>query len=103
MLTQSTEKYQEILKTASQLYNSEPDWVTFFREILGVDGIVRRHFTRLEDLTAFEKSPEFDQIQKMAGQAPRTKERHRHRKRADPGHYRSAAQEHARVLADRSS
>ena len=64
MLTQSTEKYQPILQTARQLYESEPDWVTFFREILGVDGIVRRQFTRLEDLTAFEKSQEFDQIQK---------------------------------------
>ncbi len=64
MLTQSTEKYQPILQSARQLFESEPDWVTFFREILGVDGIVRRQFTRLEDLTAFEKSPEFEQIQK---------------------------------------
>jgi predicted HicB family RNase H-like nuclease len=64
VLTQSTEKYQQILQSARQLYESEPDWVTFFREILGVDGIVRRQFTRLEDLTAFEKSPEYDQIQK---------------------------------------
>jgi hypothetical protein len=64
VLTQSTEKYQQILQSAQQLYQSEPDWVTFFREILGVDGIVRRQFTRLEDLTAFEKSPEFEQIQK---------------------------------------
>ena len=64
MLTQSTEKYQPILQSARQLFESEPDWVTFFREILGVDGVVRRQFTRLEDLTAFEKSPEFEQIQK---------------------------------------
>jgi len=64
VLTQSTEKYQPILQTARQLFESEPDWVTFFREILGVDGIVRRQFTRLEDLTAFEKSQEFEQIQK---------------------------------------
>ncbi len=64
MLTQSTEKYQQIEQSARQLFESEPDWVTFFREILGVDGIVRRQFTRLEDLTAFEKSQEFDQIQK---------------------------------------
>ena len=64
MLTQSTEKYQPILQSARQLFESEPDWVTFFREILGVDGVVRRQFTRLEDLTAFEKSPEFDHIQK---------------------------------------
>jgi predicted HicB family RNase H-like nuclease len=64
VLTQSTEKYQQILQTARQLYESEPDWVTFFREILGVDGIVRRTFTRLEDLSSFEKSQEFEQIQK---------------------------------------
>ena len=64
VLTQSTEKYQQILQSARQLFESEPDWVTFFREILGVDGVVRRQFTRLEDLTAFEKSPEFEQIQK---------------------------------------
>jgi predicted HicB family RNase H-like nuclease len=64
VLTQTTEKYQSILQAARQLYDSEPDWVTFFREILGVDGIVRRQFTRLEDLNAFEKSPEFEQIQK---------------------------------------
>jgi predicted HicB family RNase H-like nuclease len=62
--TSSPVKFQQILGTARQLYECEPDWVTFFREILGVNGIVRRHFTRLEDLTAFEKSPEFEQIQK---------------------------------------
>ena len=64
MLTQTTEKYQSILQTARQLYEQEPDWVTFFREVLGVDGVVRREFTRLEELTAFEKSPEYEQIQK---------------------------------------
>jgi predicted HicB family RNase H-like nuclease len=64
VLTQSTEKYQGILQSARQLYESEPDWVTFFREVMGVDGVVRRTFTRLDELTAFEKSQEFDQIQK---------------------------------------
>lgn len=64
MLTQSTEKYQSILLNARELFEREPDWVTFFREVLGVDGVVRREFTRLEDLTAFEKSSEYEQIQK---------------------------------------
>jgi hypothetical protein len=64
VLTETTDKYQPILQAARQLYESEPDWVTFFREILGVDGIARRQFTRLEDLNAFEKSPEYEQIQK---------------------------------------
>jgi predicted HicB family RNase H-like nuclease len=64
VLTQSTERYQQILNTARQLYEQEPDWVTFFREVLGVDGMIRTTFTSLDDLAAFERSPEFEQIQK---------------------------------------
>ena len=64
MLTQSTEKYQQILQTAKRLYDQEPDWVTFFREVLGVDGMVRGSFSSLEELAAFERSQEFEQIQK---------------------------------------
>jgi len=64
VLTQSMEKYQQILQTARQLYEQEPDWVTFFREVLGVDGMVRGSFSSLEELSAFERSPEFEQIQK---------------------------------------
>ena len=64
VLTQSTEKYQKILQTARQLYEQEPDWVTFFREVLGVDGMIRAQFPSLEELSAFEHSPEFEQIQK---------------------------------------
>src|SRR3990172_3252395 len=64
VLTQSTEKYQQILQTAKRLYEQEPDWVTFFREVLGVDGMVRGSFTSLEELAAFERSQEFEQIQK---------------------------------------
>ena len=65
MLTQQqpTEKYQAILQRAQQLYQQDPDWVTFFRELLGVDGIVRKAFPSLEELVAFEKSSEFEQIQ----------------------------------------
>lgn len=64
MLTQSTEKYNQILQTAKRLYEQEPDWVTFFREVLGVDGMVRGSFASLEELAAFERSQEFEQIQK---------------------------------------
>jgi predicted HicB family RNase H-like nuclease len=64
VLTQSTEKYQKILQTARQLYDQEPDWVTFFREVLGVDGMVRAAFASLEELASFERTAEFEQIQK---------------------------------------
>jgi predicted HicB family RNase H-like nuclease len=64
VLTQSTEKYQQILQSARALYEQEPDWVTFFREVLGIDGCIRQAFPSLEELTSFEKSPEYEQIQK---------------------------------------
>lgn len=65
VLTQSQEKYQEVLQVAENLYRQSPDWVTFFREVLGIDGAVRKLFPSFEELTAFEKSDEFDQVQKM--------------------------------------
>ncbi len=65
VLTQSQEKYREVLQVAENLYRQSPDWVTFFREVLGIDGAVRKLFPSFEELTAFEKSDEFDQVQKM--------------------------------------
>lgn len=65
MLTQSTEKYREILTVAENLYRQDPDWVTFFREVCGIDGAVRKSFPSFEELTAFEQSEEFEAIQKM--------------------------------------
>lgn len=65
MLAQSQETYREVLQVADNLYRQDPDWVTFFREVLGIDGIVRRKFPSFEELTKFEQSDEFDRIQKM--------------------------------------
>ena len=65
MLTQSTEKYQEVLQVAENLYRQGPDWVTFFREVLGIDGAIRRSFPGFEELTVFEQIQEFESIQKM--------------------------------------
>jgi hypothetical protein len=65
VLTQSQEKYQEVLEVAETLYRQNPDWVTFFREVLGVEGAVRKAFPTFDELTAFEQSPQFDKIQKL--------------------------------------
>jgi hypothetical protein len=65
VLTQTTEKYQEVLEAAENLYRQNPDWVTFFREVLGVDGAVRKAFPTFDDLTTFEQSQQFDKIQKL--------------------------------------
>jgi predicted HicB family RNase H-like nuclease len=56
---------QKILAVAKQLYQGNPDWVTFFREVLGVDGAARSVFTSQPDFIAFEKSPEFTEVQNL--------------------------------------
>jgi hypothetical protein len=65
VLTQTTEKYQEVLQSAENRYRQSPDWVTFFREVLGVEGIVRKAFPTLDELTAFEQSEQYEKIQKF--------------------------------------
>ncbi len=65
MLTQSQEKYREVLQVAENLYRTDPDWVTFFRKVVGVDGAIRQGFPSFEELTTFEQSEEYEKIQKM--------------------------------------
>lgn len=59
------EKKQEALRVARDLFRQSPDWVTFFREILGVEGVVRRLFNVPEQLTDFEHCEEYGEIQLM--------------------------------------
>ncbi|MEN1681271.1 MAG: hypothetical protein AAGJ46_16910 [Planctomycetota bacterium] len=65
MHTQSPPEYQQLLQVAETLFRQDPDWVTFFREVLGIDGAIRRTFPSFDDLAAFERSSEYDLIQKM--------------------------------------
>ena len=65
METQTASRNQYVLDVAEQLFRQEPDWVTFFREVLGVEGAIRKSFPTLEALADFERSEEFAAIQKM--------------------------------------
>ena len=56
---------QKVLQVARELFQSKPDWVTFFRETLGVSGAARNVFPRQQDYVAFEKSREYSEIQNM--------------------------------------
>ena len=60
-----TNKRQEALQIAKQLFLQGPDWVTFFREVLGIGGVARRLFPSQEEFLSFEQSPEFSEIQNM--------------------------------------
>ncbi len=59
------QRAQEVYRVAMEMYRQKPDWVTFFREILGVEGVVRKLFQSQEELTSFEKTPEYDELQHM--------------------------------------
>ena len=54
-----------VLQVAERLYSMDPEWVVFFREVLGVDGIVRRTFSDSEALSRFECSPQYARIREM--------------------------------------
>lgn len=56
---------QRVLQVAKQLFQSNPDWVTFFREVLGVDGAARTVFSDQNDYVNFEKSDSYNEIQQM--------------------------------------
>jgi predicted HicB family RNase H-like nuclease len=56
------EKHYQMLKIAEELYAKNPDWVTFYREMLGVDGIVRQTFLTQKQLEDFEQSDAYREI-----------------------------------------
>ena len=56
---------QKIMQVAKDLYQRRPDWVTFFRETLGVNGAARSVFPAQEDYLKFEQSPAYGEIQTM--------------------------------------
>lgn len=54
-----------VLQVAERLFAMKPEWVIFFREVLGVDGIVRRTFPEPDSLLRFECSPQYARIREM--------------------------------------
>lgn len=74
-----------VLHVAERLYRMDPEWVVFFREVLGVEGIVRRTFREPGAMIRFECSPEYARIREMLDelrnrqQKVQRPERHKHR------------------------
>jgi predicted HicB family RNase H-like nuclease len=63
--TAHEERKQTAQRIAAEMFSHQPDWLTFFREVLGVDGLVRKLFPSPEELAAFEKTGEYAEIQLM--------------------------------------
>jgi predicted HicB family RNase H-like nuclease len=56
---------RDVLEVAQRLFATRPDWLVFFREVMGLDGIVRQTFTTPDSLMHFECSPEYARIREM--------------------------------------
>jgi len=63
--TGTPDKRREVLRAVSELFQKSPDWVTFYREVMGVEGIIRRLYPSPEEMIAFEQSEEYGKIQSM--------------------------------------
>lgn len=55
----------EVLRLAIEAFPQTDNWVIFYREILGVDGVVRRLFANLEELRQWETCKEFAEVHTM--------------------------------------
>ena len=58
-------RQQEALRVANEMFHAQPDWVTFFREVLGTEGVIRRLFPSDEEMRLFELTTEYQEIQQL--------------------------------------
>ena len=61
----AVDKQTEVKRVAHELYSRGPDWVTFYREVLGLRGVVRHTFPSREAMAEFEQSEAYEDIQQM--------------------------------------
>lgn len=55
----------EALRLAQEAFAKTGSWVVFFREILGVEGVVRKLYPTSEEMRRFENSKEYSELQEM--------------------------------------
>ena len=53
------------LDAAQRLFETNADWVTFYREVLGLQGIVRHRYRSRQAIADFEQTEAYREIQRM--------------------------------------
>jgi predicted HicB family RNase H-like nuclease len=71
----------EALRSSTAIFSKEPDWVTFYREVLGVEGIVRKLYPTPEAFAEFIKTQEYAEIQR---QLNAIREKTKNKSKAEP-------------------
>jgi predicted HicB family RNase H-like nuclease len=59
------EQENAVKQAADELFCQQPAWITFYREILGLHGVVRHTFPTREMLAAFEQTQAYQDILEM--------------------------------------
>ena len=59
------QKPAEVLRLAQDAFTKTDNWVVFFCEMMGVDGVVRKLFPTADEMRAFEQSQSFAELQEM--------------------------------------
>ena len=67
-VTPTESKNEEVLQTARAMFNQSPEWIMFFREVIGLGGTIRTAFPTPEQLTAFQQTTQYAEIQEMLAQ-----------------------------------
>jgi len=65
MMPTTGRRETEVMRITQETFAVTPDWVTFYREILGLQGVVRRKYPTQKALAKFEKTDTYRQIQQM--------------------------------------
>ncbi len=58
-------KCQEVKEAVERLFTTKPDWMTFYREVIGLNGLIRRAFPSFEAMAAFEQTETYREIHRM--------------------------------------
>ncbi len=58
-------KHQEVKEAVERLFATKPDWMTFYREVMGLNGLVRQAFPSFETMAVFEQTETYREIHRM--------------------------------------
>ncbi len=64
-MTPVSDRHEEIKCAAQKLFKTSPDWMTFYREVMGLRGLIRRAFPTLEAMALFEQTETYREIHRM--------------------------------------
>ncbi len=64
----------DVFRVAAELFEQDPDWIVFFREVLGIKGLIRQVYSTPEALGEFERTEEYAQIKQMLAELRRRAE-----------------------------